>query len=66
MARVRRALELNTVELSVLPKDSPKESLSTFARTDPVRIYVAQSEGISRAMHMDKNAAYSINYLHKV
>ncbi|MCJ1434819.1 hypothetical protein MMC27_004189 [Xylographa pallens] len=65
MARVRSALGLNTVELSILPKDTPKESLSTVSSTDEVQIDVAKSEGFVCGMRMNKSAGYSISYLHK-
>ncbi|MCJ1285662.1 hypothetical protein MMC26_005003 [Xylographa opegraphella] len=65
MARIRYALGLNTVELSKLPNETPKERLSTAPSTDSAQIHVAQSEGVVCGMRINKSAAYSISYLHK-
>ncbi|MCJ1382604.1 hypothetical protein MMC17_005717 [Xylographa soralifera] len=65
MARVRYALGLNTVDLSIIPKDIPKEGLSTISTTDSVQIQVAQSDGIICGMRMNEGAAYLMSYLHK-
>ena len=66
MARVRHALALNNVELSVIPKDTAKESLAVVSATASVQIHVAQSEGIVCGMRTNKDTSYLISYLHKV
>ncbi|MCJ1389783.1 hypothetical protein MMC18_002640 [Xylographa bjoerkii] len=65
MARVRYALGLNAVELSILPENTRIERVPTVSATDSVEINVVQSEGMACGMRINKEAAYSISYLHK-